>query len=195
MRVVKLSVGVQNFEEGMGYLKMLKKVPAPGTPQGYAIMGHTDVRLLRDCWRYSHSECRVSSVCRMPSCATSAFSISRTQSKSVVVLYHTGLIVSSFLQMYNDQVWLAVLLPYAVLTVVQVMFEVMKWNAWTEGEPDEIIDQAQERLRAQGWDAVRPALAVTVRSARPSTLAQPTLTEMHNSQLLHPPRSHQRRDR
>lgn len=46
----------------------------------------------------------------------------------------------------------------------QVMFEVQKFNAWTEGGPELVIEEAQQRLRKEGWDSLRPALAVTIRS-------------------------------
>jgi hypothetical protein len=45
----------------------------------------------------------------------------------------------------------------------QVTFEAQKSEAWTEGGPELIIEEAQKRLRKEGWDSLRPALSVTIR--------------------------------
>jgi hypothetical protein len=46
----------------------------------------------------------------------------------------------------------------------QVTFEVDNSNAaWTEGGPELVIEEAQQRLRKEGWDSLRPALSVTIR--------------------------------
>jgi hypothetical protein len=43
------------------------------------------------------------------------------------------------------------------------IFEAQKRRAWTEGGPELIINEAQKRLRKEGWDSVRPALTTTIR--------------------------------
>jgi hypothetical protein len=40
----------------------------------------------------------------------------------------------------------------------------MKFGAWTEDGPESVIEKAQVRLRQEGWDGIRPALATTIRS-------------------------------
>jgi hypothetical protein len=45
----------------------------------------------------------------------------------------------------------------------QAMFEAQKCNAWTEGGPELVIEEAQQRLRKEGWGSLRPALSVTIR--------------------------------
>ena len=52
-----------------------------------------------------------------------------------------------------------------------VIFEVTKSNAWTEGEANFVIEEAQKRLREQGWGAVRPALSTTIRSVFPGDVS------------------------
>ncbi|KIJ67014.1 hypothetical protein HYDPIDRAFT_26424 [Hydnomerulius pinastri MD-312] len=47
----------------------------------------------------------------------------------------------------------------------QVMFECEKYQAWPSESLEVVIQQAQERQKSKGWNDVRPALAVTVRSA------------------------------
>ncbi|KAJ8481974.1 hypothetical protein ONZ45_g15127 [Pleurotus djamor] len=46
----------------------------------------------------------------------------------------------------------------------QVKLETMYSDAWTTGTPEEVIRQAQARLRKQGWTKTRPALSVSVRA-------------------------------
>jgi hypothetical protein len=71
-----------------------------------------------------------------------------------------------WISMYNDQGLesacrrlFALYLYYAS----PVLFEALKFKAWTEGGPDLVIEEAQKRLREQGWNAVRPALSTTIR--------------------------------
>lgn len=45
-----------------------------------------------------------------------------------------------------------------------MIFEAQKYKAWTEGDAEYIIKEAQARLRQQGWDATRGALTTTVRA-------------------------------
>ena len=45
-----------------------------------------------------------------------------------------------------------------------VRFEAQNYNAWTEAGPERVLREAEARLRKGGWDDVRPALSVTVRS-------------------------------
>lgn len=45
----------------------------------------------------------------------------------------------------------------------QVTFESQKTGAWTSGNAQFIIEEVQKRQRIDGWDGVRPALAVTLR--------------------------------
>ncbi|KZT06256.1 TPR-like protein [Laetiporus sulphureus 93-53] len=54
----------------------------------------------------------------------------------------------TFLQMYNDQ----------------VMFEAQKDRAWVTGDAQEIIADAPERQRKEGWTPVRMAITTTVRA-------------------------------
>lgn len=53
-----------------------------------------------------------------------------------------------WIDMYNDQVY----------------FEVTARKAWNSEGLETIKEQAQQRLKKSGWDDVRPALAVTVRT-------------------------------
>ncbi|KAJ7152316.1 hypothetical protein C8R43DRAFT_481828 [Mycena crocata] len=46
----------------------------------------------------------------------------------------------------------------------QVMFEATSTKAWTVGGPEVVIREALARQRDQGWDAVRPALSLTIRA-------------------------------
>ncbi|EJU05450.1 hypothetical protein DACRYDRAFT_103935 [Dacryopinax primogenitus] len=55
---------------------------------------------------------------------------------------------SQFMVKYNDQ----------------VKYEAFVRKAWTEGGPELILREAQERLSKSGWDSVRPALSVTGRA-------------------------------
>ena len=41
--------------------------------------------------------------------------------------------------------------------------EATQRKAWTEAGPDVIIAEAQERLRQNGWEDVRPALSTSIR--------------------------------
>ncbi|TFK93035.1 hypothetical protein K466DRAFT_479395 [Polyporus arcularius HHB13444] len=45
----------------------------------------------------------------------------------------------------------------------QMMFEIAQTKAWTENGSRDVMKQVPERLRAEGWDVVRPALSLTVR--------------------------------
>jgi len=54
----------------------------------------------------------------------------------------------NWFQLYNDQ----------------VLFEAQKFRAWKEGTSKTIIIAARERLKIEGWDSVRPAIATTVRA-------------------------------
>ncbi|KAL5525220.1 hypothetical protein ACEPAF_9089 [Sanghuangporus sanghuang] len=45
----------------------------------------------------------------------------------------------------------------------QIMLEIQNSQAWTEDGPEVVLKEAQQRVRERGWDAARPALAVTVR--------------------------------
>jgi len=46
----------------------------------------------------------------------------------------------------------------------QVVFEAQSKNVWVDSKPDVVMIEAQERLRQQGWDKLRPALSTTVRA-------------------------------
>ncbi|KAL1738541.1 hypothetical protein HDZ31DRAFT_13725, partial [Schizophyllum fasciatum] len=46
----------------------------------------------------------------------------------------------------------------------QVMSECMTVNAWTKTGPETIMREVPTRLEREGWDSVRPALSVTIRS-------------------------------
>ena len=48
-----------------------------------------------------------------------------------------------------------------LLTVV--IFELARTNAWKDNGSREVIAEVPKRLRAEGWDAVRLALSLTVR--------------------------------
>lgn len=48
-------------------------------------------------------------------------------------------------------------------SAVVVQLEGMHTKAWLSGRPEEVIRNARERFRNEGWDAVRPALSVSVR--------------------------------
>ncbi|KAL5478894.1 hypothetical protein ACEPAI_2171 [Sanghuangporus weigelae] len=45
----------------------------------------------------------------------------------------------------------------------QIMLEIQNSQAWSEDGPEVVLKEAQQRIRERGWDAARPALAVTVR--------------------------------
>ncbi|KII91507.1 hypothetical protein PLICRDRAFT_105000 [Plicaturopsis crispa FD-325 SS-3] len=45
----------------------------------------------------------------------------------------------------------------------QVSFELMSFRAWPHAGPEQLQQEVLERQRQEGWDAVRPALAVTIR--------------------------------
>ncbi|TFY63230.1 hypothetical protein EVG20_g6403 [Dentipellis fragilis] len=45
----------------------------------------------------------------------------------------------------------------------QAAFEAQRFDAWVSEGPDTVLEQAKKRLATKGWDAVRPALATTVR--------------------------------
>jgi hypothetical protein len=51
----------------------------------------------------------------------------------------------------------------ALVTDSLVSFEAMKARAWVESGPEGVMQEAPKRLEAEGWDAVRPALSITVR--------------------------------
>lgn len=44
-----------------------------------------------------------------------------------------------------------------------VIMEATQRKAWTDAGPDVIITEAQERLRQNGWEDVRPALSTSIR--------------------------------
>ncbi|KAF9791984.1 hypothetical protein BJ322DRAFT_1215294 [Thelephora terrestris] len=52
---------------------------------------------------------------------------------------------------------------FASLYNQQMSFEAMKAKAWVESGPEGVMQEAPKRLEAEGWDAVRPALSITVR--------------------------------
>ena len=72
---------------------------------------------------------------------------------------------ANFLSKYNDQgmslIRLRVL--YNTLIASVVIMEATQRKAWTEAGPDVIIAEAQERLRQNGWEDVRPALSTSIR--------------------------------
>lgn len=78
---------------------------------------------------------------------------------------------SDWLERYNKQgpVFRSPYFFHLELIVSQVMLELTKVKAWDKSGPEEVIEQAQVRLRENGWDDVRPALATTIRLAAPST--------------------------
>ena len=45
------------------------------------------------------------------------------------------------------------------------MFEATRVQAWVDAGPEKVKYEAQKRLRAKGWNDVRPAIATTVRCA------------------------------
>ncbi|KAA1470553.1 hypothetical protein DENSPDRAFT_879794 [Dentipellis sp. KUC8613] len=45
----------------------------------------------------------------------------------------------------------------------QAAFEAQRFDVWDSEGPDTVLEEAKKRLAAKGWDAVRPALAITVR--------------------------------
>ncbi|KAH9891072.1 hypothetical protein C8Q73DRAFT_734877 [Cubamyces lactineus] len=45
----------------------------------------------------------------------------------------------------------------------QVIFEITETRAWSNGSSSTVMRDAPKRLREEGWNATRPALAVTVR--------------------------------
>ncbi|KAL0954421.1 hypothetical protein HGRIS_003407 [Hohenbuehelia grisea] len=46
----------------------------------------------------------------------------------------------------------------------QVQYEIAQTKAWVDGSAKEIMSKAKARLRQEGWDSVRPALALTIRA-------------------------------
>ncbi|KAG6374418.1 hypothetical protein JVT61DRAFT_4455 [Boletus reticuloceps] len=107
----------QDFEEGVGYINMLKKVPIKGAPKGYGIVGHTEGLTC-----ITNGLMRDMRVFRMDS--------------------------SNWLDKFNDQ----------------VNFEAEKRRAWTSDSLENIKQKALDRLKKEGWNDVRPALAVVVRA-------------------------------
>ncbi|KAF8126941.1 hypothetical protein EV363DRAFT_1346694 [Boletus edulis] len=106
-----------DFEEGVGYINMLKKVPIKGAPNGYGIVGHTEGLAC-----ITNGLMRDMRVFRMDS--------------------------SNWLNKFNDQ----------------VNFEAEKRRAWTSDSFENIKQKALDRLKKEGWNDVRPALAVVVRA-------------------------------
>ncbi|EIN10949.1 hypothetical protein PUNSTDRAFT_133010 [Punctularia strigosozonata HHB-11173 SS5] len=53
----------------------------------------------------------------------------------------------NFINMYNDQ----------------ATFQAKRFRAWTTHSAEQIIEEAQKRVRDEGWNATRPALSTTVR--------------------------------
>ncbi|KII91505.1 hypothetical protein PLICRDRAFT_51648 [Plicaturopsis crispa FD-325 SS-3] len=45
----------------------------------------------------------------------------------------------------------------------QVLMEVTRTRAWVDAGPEKLQEEALKRLRQEGWDAVRPVLATTIR--------------------------------
>ena len=71
----------------------------------------------------------------------------------------------NFLEMYNNQSKPTASCMDGVLTplLTVVIFELARTNAWKDNGSREVIAQVPKRLRAEGWDAVRLALSLTVR--------------------------------
>lgn len=50
-----------------------------------------------------------------------------------------------------------------LLICLQAKFEVTATGAWSDGDPSSVMREAKKRLKKQGWERVRPALAMTIR--------------------------------
>lgn len=52
---------------------------------------------------------------------------------------------------------------FELLTDELVLMELQQSRAWSDDGPEFVIAAAQKRQQQEGWDAVKPALAITVR--------------------------------
>ncbi|KAI0336225.1 hypothetical protein GY45DRAFT_1430362 [Cubamyces sp. BRFM 1775] len=58
----------------------------------------------------------------------------------------------------------------------QMIFEITETRAWSNGSSRTVMQDAPQRLREEGWDATRPALAITVRGWIMRAFIQSNLT-------------------
>jgi hypothetical protein len=149
--VVILTRDVQDFIGGVRSMNQLKKVQIAG---GTAAMGMSDVII-----PISSPFCLGANLAASGSGRPNQWHFTRQSSvphkRSTMDLEvqptRSGPIISRHL--------FGLYLFYAPL----VIFEALKSKAWTEGGADFVIEEAQKRLRKQGWDAVRTALSTTIR--------------------------------
>ncbi|KAF9259390.1 hypothetical protein L218DRAFT_933775 [Marasmius fiardii PR-910] len=65
----------------------------------------------------------------------------------------------------------------------QLNAEVIGFGGWRDAEPIQIISEAKERLKKEGWNKVRPALSVTIRAFILYAFAGGKLTKNHTSEV------------
>jgi hypothetical protein len=77
----------------------------------------------------------------------------------------------NWISMYNEQgssyycpKFYTILKLTLYTTFPIVIFEAQSKRAWVDAKPDVVIIEALERLRLEGWTALRPALSTTIRA-------------------------------
>lgn len=68
-----------------------------------------------------------------------------------------------WLEEFNKQGIYSFFLSYDSTYAVEVIIQSNDSNAWKEGGPEFILEDAQRRVRTLGWDHTRHALSITIR--------------------------------